>query len=59
LMIAQEHSPSFDEQFIIFRYTKMSEDFGDLGSEGGHGHGHGHHGGMDVVTKYAYDSSLA
>jgi len=34
LYIAQQYSPSFDEQFIIFRIQKMSEDFGDFESEG-------------------------
>jgi hypothetical protein len=45
-------NPPFDEQFVIYRYQKMSEDFGDSP------HGESHGGGMDVVAKFAYESSL-
>lgn len=44
-------NPPFDEQFIIYRYKKMSEDFGDSLSEGSGG-------GLDVVAKFAYESSF-
>jgi hypothetical protein len=36
----------------------MSEDYGELSLDGHHGHHGQHGGGLDVVTKYAYDSSL-
>ena len=48
---AEMFNPPFDEQFIIYRYQKMSEDFGDNPHEG-------HSGGLDVVAKFAYESSL-
>ena len=51
--------PPFDEQFIIFRYKKMAEDFGDAALSGdSHGGGHSGGGGMDVIAKFAYESSL-
>ena len=43
--------PPVDEQFLIFRYQKMLEDYGD-------NLGEGNSGGMDVVSKFAYESSL-
>ena len=52
LMQASLYNPPFDEQFVIYRYNKMSEDYGDSGSHDGQG------GGLDVVAKFAYDSSL-
>jgi hypothetical protein len=54
LTFANQFSPAFEEQFIIFRYLKMSEDFDDMGNEGGNAGGEE----MDVVQKYAYESSL-
>ena len=48
---AELFNPPFDEQFIIYRYKKMSEDFGDSPHES-------HAGGLDVVAKFAYESSL-
>jgi len=50
---ANAHNPPFDEQFLIYRYQKISEDFGD-----GSGEGHGGNGGMDMVAKFAYEQSL-
>ena len=47
---AATFSPPFDEQFVIYRYKKISEDYGDAPGEG--------HGGLDVVSKFAYDSSF-
>jgi hypothetical protein len=49
---ANQFSPSFEEKFIIFRYLKMMEDYDDVGD--------GNAGGeeIDVVAKFAYDSSL-
>lgn len=44
----------FDEQFLIYRYQKISEDYGD----GSSGDGHGGSAGMDIVAKFAYESSL-
>lgn len=52
LTFATKFSPAFEEQFIIYRYLKMSDDYDDVG-EGGHGGEE-----MDVVAKFAYDSSL-
>jgi hypothetical protein len=52
LTFANQFSPAFEEQFIIFRYLKMSEDYDDMG-EGGHGGEE-----IDVVAKFAYESSL-
>lgn len=53
---AMYFNPSFDEEFIIYRQLKMSEDFGDSehSHEGGGGGGHG----LDIVGKLAYESSL-
>ena len=52
LTFASQFNPAFEEQFIIFRYLKMSEDYEDVGE--------GNAGGeeMDVVAKFAYESSL-
>ena len=47
---ASMFNPPFDEQFVIYRYKKMSEDFGESTNDGSAG--------MDVVAKFAYDSSL-
>jgi hypothetical protein len=52
LTFANQFSPAFEEQFIIFRYLKMSEDYDDVGEGNGSGEE------MDVVAKFAYDSSL-
>jgi hypothetical protein len=52
LTFANQFSPAFEEQFIIFRYLKMSEDYDDMG-EGSNGGEE-----IDVVAKYAYESSL-
>ena len=41
------------EQFLLYRYQKISEDFGD--GSGGDAHGNG---GMDMVAKFAYENSL-
>ena len=46
-------APPFDEQFLVYRYQKISEDFGD-----GSGGDHSGSGGMDIVAKFAYESSL-
>jgi hypothetical protein len=46
-------NPPFDEQFLVYRYQKISEDFGEGGSGDAHGSG-----GMDIVAKFAYESSL-
>ena len=54
LMQAAALNPPFDEQFLVYRYQKISEDFGD----GSGGDGHGGSGGMDLVAKFAYDQSL-
>ena len=51
--LANEFSPAFEEQFIIFRYLKMSEDVDDMGGENGGGEEE-----IDVVAKFAYESSL-
>lgn len=60
LVTASHYNPPFDEQFIIFRYKKMAEDYGDAAlsgdSHGGGGNAGG--GGMDVIAKFAYESSL-
>jgi len=45
-------NPPFDEQFLLYRYQKISEDFGD-GSGVGDGPG-----GMDMAAKFAYENSL-
>jgi hypothetical protein len=50
---ASQLTPPFDEQFLIYRYQKISEDFGD--GSGGDAHGNG---GMDMVAKFAYENSL-
>lgn len=52
---ANQFSPSFEEKFIIFRYLKMMEDYDDVGG-GGEGNAGGEE--IDVVAKFAYDSSL-
>ena len=48
-----QFNPPFDEQFLIFRYQKMMEDFGDSINEANAGGGE-----MDIVQKYAYESNL-
>ena len=52
---ASSLSPSFDEQFLLYRYQKISEDFGEGGGSSGDSHGNG---GMDMVAKFAYENSL-
>ena len=47
-------NPPFDEQFLLYRYQKISEDFGE-GSGAGDPHGNG---GMDMAAKFAYENSL-
>ena len=47
-------NPPFDEQFLVYRYQKISEDFGE-GGAGGDPHGNG---GMDMAAKFAYENSL-
>lgn len=46
---ANELLPPFEEQFLIHRYQKLSEDFGD-GANGEHG--------GDLAAKFAYESSF-
>jgi hypothetical protein len=55
---AKQFSPSFEEQFIIFRYLKMSEDYDDVGDANGSGNQAAGGEEMDVVAKFAYESSL-
>ena len=50
-MLSSQFRPPFDEQFIIYRYKKLSEDYNDNPSEG-------QAAGMDVIAKFAYDSSF-
>ena len=57
-MQAAAFNPPFDEQFIIFRYKKMSEDYGDMGGDSHSGSSGGAGGGMDVIAKFAYESSI-
>jgi hypothetical protein len=45
-------NPPFDEQFLLYRYQKLSEDFGE---GGGDIHGNG---GIDMAAKFAYENSL-
>ena len=47
-------NPPFDEQFLLYRYQKLSEDFGE-GSGAGDAHGNG---GMDMAAKFDYENSL-
>jgi hypothetical protein len=47
-------NPPFDEQFLLYRYQKISEDFGDGSGAGGDSHGNG----MDMAAKFAYENSL-
>ena len=47
-------NPPFEEPCLVYRYQKLSEDFG----EGAGGDGHGGNGGMDLVAKFAYESSF-
>ena len=35
LNIAQMLNPPFDEQFVIYRYKKLSDEFGDTGGNNG------------------------
>lgn len=42
-------NPGFDEEFLIFRYRKMIEEYGD-------GVGHHNSSGLDIIAKFAYDS---
>lgn len=59
-------NPPFDEQFVIFRYIKHSEDFYGGSSENSNSDGAGSPNdeglgaaaNMDVIAKYAYESSL-
>ena len=48
---ASNFNPPVDEQFVIYRYKKISEDFGD-------GFGDAHGGAMDMVAKFAYDAAF-
>ena len=44
LVKAKKFNPSFDEQFIIFRYLKMSEDMGyTISAEGQQDHNSHHY----------------
>ena len=51
LTFASQFNPAFEEQFIIYRYLKMSEDFEDVDENDGEEE-------VDIVQKYAYDSSM-
>lgn len=46
---ANELSPPFEDEFLVYRYQKLSEDFGD-GANGEHG--------SDLAAKFAYESSF-
>ena len=50
LTFTQQFQLSFEEQFIIFRSLKQSEDYDDVGESSG--------GTVDVVAKFAYDAAL-
>ncbi len=50
---AASFNPPFDEQFLLYRYQKISEDFGDGSGSDQHGNG-----GIDMVAKFAYENSL-
>jgi len=52
LNLAQKFNPTFDEQFIIYRYKKIIEDYGD------HNMSEGQRGNLDIVSKYAYEASV-
>ena len=52
LTFASQFNPPFEEQFIIYRYQKMSEDFEDVNEDEDSEEE------VDIVQKYAYESSL-
>ena len=51
MQYALKFDPPFDEQFVIYRYKKMSEDFGESFSDGNIGNG----GNSDIVNKQNYE----
>jgi hypothetical protein len=52
LLIAEKHQPSFDEQFLIFRYRKLIEDeMADVQADTQEGV-------MDTISMIAYDNYL-
>jgi len=42
-------NPPFEEQFLLYRYQKFSEEFGDGSGNDANG------GAMDLVAKFAYE----
>lgn len=51
LIASEAMRPPFDEQFLIFRYKKIYEEYGDGPHDGANS-------GLDVVSKFAYESSF-
>jgi|LauGreDrversion4_2_1035121.scaffolds.fasta_scaffold40967_1 hypothetical protein len=52
LTFTSQFNPTFEEQFIIYRYQKMAEDFDDVNEDEENEEE------VDIVQKYAYESSM-
>lgn len=58
LNIASTLSPPFDEEFIIYRYRKLAEEYGDNGISGNNEDRNKGKGNIDVMTRFAYENNF-
>ena len=59
LTIASQFNPPFDEQFVIYRFKKMYEEFGEnAGFENNSNSQQNSQQNVDIMTKFAYESSF-